>query len=99
MRRLNISIVVGIVVAVLGAGIVVAYGQSVDKRVASGKQLVDVLVADSDLEAGTPANEITDRVHVQQVPSSYVATGALDSIGALTGDLPVDSVLAGPIPT
>jgi hypothetical protein len=27
MRKLNLSIVVGVIVAVLGAGIVVAYGQ------------------------------------------------------------------------
>ena len=36
MRKLNVSIVVGVIVAVLGAGIVVAYGQSVDKRAAGG---------------------------------------------------------------
>lgn len=98
MRKLNISIVVGIVVAVLGAGIVVAYGQSVDKRIASGKQAVAVVVADADLQAGTPAKDITDQVHVEQVPSSFVADGALASVDALTSDLPAGSVLAGPIP-
>jgi pilus assembly protein CpaB len=99
MRRLNISIVVGIVVAVLGAGIVVAYGQSVDKRIASGKQSVAVVVADADLAAGTPAGDVTKQVHVEQVPASFVADGALSSVDALTSDLPKDSVLAGPVPT
>src|SRR4051794_32087591 len=97
MRKLNISIVVGVVVAVLGAGIVVAYGQSVDKRIANGKHPVAVLVADGDLDAGTPANDVAGRVHVDQVPSSYVADGALASAAALS-DLPVGSVLAGPVP-
>ena len=96
MRRLNISIVVGVVVAVLGAGIVVAYGQSVDKRIASGKQLVSVVVADGDLAAGTPAHDIAGQVHVDKVPSSYVAHGALSSVAALA-DLPAGSVLAGPV--
>jgi pilus assembly protein CpaB len=99
MRRLNISIVVGIVVAVLGAGIVVAYGQSVDKRIASGKQSVAVVVADADLAAGTPAGDVTRQVHVEQVPASFVADGALSSVDALMSDLPKDSVLAGPVPT
>ena len=96
MRKLNISIVVGVIVAVLGAGIVVAYGQSVDKRIASGKQLVAVLVADGDLAAGTPADDVAGQVHVDKVPSSYVAHGALSNVAALT-DLPDGSVLAGPV--
>jgi Flp pilus assembly protein CpaB len=98
MRRLNISIVVGVVVAVLGAGIVVAYGQSVDKRIASGKTPVAVLVADADLEAGTPASDVAKQVHVEQVPSSFVADGAMSSVEAITSDLPTGSVLAGPVP-
>ena len=87
MRKLNLSIVVGVIVAVLGAGMVVAYGQSVNKRIASGKHPVAVLVANSDLGAGTPASELASKVHVQQMPSAYVASGALDSVGALTSSL------------
>ena len=98
MRKLNLSIVVGVVVAVLGAGIVVAYGQSVDKRIASGRNPVAVLVADGDLDAGTPASEVARRVHVDEVPSSYVADGALTSVTALSS-LPAGSVLAGPVPS
>jgi Flp pilus assembly protein CpaB len=98
MRKLNISIVVGVIVAVLGAGIVVAYGQSVDKRIANGKHPVSVLVADGDIDAGTPASDVAGRVHVERVPSSYVADGALSSVSALTSDLPRGSVLTGPVP-
>src|SRR3954447_5686722 len=97
MRKLNISIVVGVVVAVLGAGIVVAYGQSVDKRIASGKHPVAVLAADGRPGARAPAGDVAGRVHVDQVPSSYVAEGALSSTAALS-DLPAGSVLAGPAP-
>jgi pilus assembly protein CpaB len=99
MRRLNISIVVGVIVAVLGAGIVVAYGQSVDKRAATGKNPVAVVVADNDLAAGTPAGDVAGQVHVEQVPSSFVADGALGSVAALTSNLPDGSVLAGPVPS
>src|SRR3954471_3523673 len=98
MRKLNLSIVVGVIVAVLGAGMVVAYGQSVNKRIASGKHPVAVLVANSDLNAGTPAGELASKVHVQQMPSAYVASGALDSVGALTSSLTKGAVLTGSIP-
>src|SRR3954467_9779826 len=96
MRKLNVSIIVGVVIAVLGAGIVVAYGQSVDKRIASGKNPVAVVVADSDFDAGTSASELTSRVHVEQVPSAFVPAGALDTLQALKS-VPKGAVLTGPV--
>lgn len=98
MRKLNVSIVVGVIVAVLGAGIVVAYGQSVDKRAASGKNPVSVLVADGDLAAGTSASDVATRVHVEKVPSSYVANGALTDAGTLAATVGNHAVLTGPVP-
>jgi Flp pilus assembly protein CpaB len=98
MRKLNLSIVVGVIVAVLGAGMVVAYGQSVNNRIASGKHPVAVLVADSDLDAGTPAADIASKVHIEKVPSAYVASGALGTVGALTSSLATGAVLTGPVP-
>lgn len=96
MRKLNLSIVVGVVIAVLGAGIVVAYGQSVDNRIASGKNPVSVVVADGDLDAGTPARDVASKVHVEQVPSAFVAAGALHTAGDVKA-LPDGSVLTGPL--
>ena len=96
MRKLNLSIVVGVVIAVLGAGIVVAYGQSVDNKVADGKNPVAVLVADSDLEAGTAASELASKVRVEQVPSAFVADGALRSTDGLSA-MPDGTVLSGPL--
>jgi Flp pilus assembly protein CpaB len=98
MRKLNVSIVVGVIVAVLGAGIVVAYGQSVDKRAAGGKNAVSVLVADGDLAAGTPASDVASHVHLQKVPSSFVASGALSDADTLTSSVGDHAVLTGPVP-
>ena len=98
MRKLNVSIVVGVIVAVLGAGIVVAYGQSVDKRAVSGKNPVSVLVANSDLAAGTPASDVASNVHLVKVPSAYVASGALSDAGSLTDTVGDHAVLTGPVP-
>ena len=97
MRKLNVSIVVGVIVAVLGAGIVVAYGQSVDKRAVSGKNAVSVLVADSDLDPGTPASEVASHVHVQKMPSSYAVDGALGDVQTLTSSVGRNAVLTGPV--
>lgn len=97
MRKLNVSIVVGVIVAVLGAGIVVAYGQSVDKRAAAGKHPVSVLVADSDLAAGTPVSQVASSVHLEKMPSSYVVDGALTDAQSLSSTVGDHSVLTGPV--
>ena len=97
MRKLNLSIVVGVIVAVLGAGMVVAYGHSVNKRIASGKNPVAVLVANDAIPAGTPAKDIGSRVHVEQVPSAFVVSDALASTSALS-QLSAGAVLTGAVP-
>ena len=98
MRKLNLSIVVGVIVAVLGAGMVVAYGQSVKKHADSGKDMVSVLVANSELTAGSPASDLSSQVHVAKVPLAYVVHDALSNTGALTS-LPQGSVLSGTVPS
>ena len=40
MRKLNVMIVAGLIVAVIGAAVVIAYGRSVDNRIADGRQTV-----------------------------------------------------------
>jgi Flp pilus assembly protein CpaB len=98
MRKLNVTVVVGVIVAVLGAGMVFAYGQTVDRRVSNGKDPVSVLVADSGLAAGTPASSLRHSVHVDKVPAAYVVGGALTTVDGLASDVPEGAVLAGPIP-
>src|ERR1043165_9199937 len=97
MRKLNVSIVVGVIVAVLGAGIVVAYGQSVNKRAVTGKNPVSVLIADSDLDAGTPASEVASHVHVAKVPSAFAVDGAISDPSTLTSSVGKNAVLTGPV--
>lgn len=98
MRKLNLSIVVGVIVAVLGAGIVVAYGQSVDRRIAGGKEAVNVLVANGDIAAGTPANEVAGKVHVEKMPKAYAVHGAVSDVQTLLSSVGRQSVLTGSVP-
>jgi pilus assembly protein CpaB len=98
MRKINLSIVVGVIVAVAGAGMVVAYGQSVSHKAATGRNPVAVLVADRDLPAGTPAKSLASSVHVANVPSAYVVSGAMHNVGSLTSSLAKGAVLTGSVP-
>ena len=45
MKKLNISVVIGVIVALIGAGLVLVYGRHVNNKIAGGKQTMPVLVS------------------------------------------------------
>lgn len=93
MRRLNITVIAGIIAAVLGVLIVVTYGHGVDKKIADGKATVGVLVSSAALTAGATPQSLTSKVEMKQVPRAYVS---VDALGSLTA-LPAGSVLRAPV--
>lgn len=95
MRRLNVTIIAGLIAALLGAVLVFSYGRNVDERIAEGEEKVNVLVATGDLEAGAPADSLTQSVQTEQIPRAYVVEGALDSLADVQGLTLVAPVPAG----
>ncbi len=72
MRKLNVTIVAGLVVALIGAALVVVYGRGVDQRIADGKELVSVFVATSDIAAGATSPTVGAAVETRQIPRAYL---------------------------
>jgi pilus assembly protein CpaB len=98
MRKLNVSVVVGILVALVGAGLVFIYGHNADNKISAGRHPMSVLVADTALNAGTAAGDVAGHVHVAQIPAAYVVKGALTSPSALASPSAQRAVLAGSVP-
>jgi pilus assembly protein CpaB len=84
MRKLNISVLVGIIVALVGATLVFVYGRHVNDKISSGKATMSVLVANDAIPAGTSAGDVASHVHVAQIPSAYVVSGAITTMTQLT---------------
>ncbi len=97
MRKLNASVVIGLIVALLGAGTVYAYGRSLDRRAQQGQQMQTVLVASSALSAGSTVDEVRANVRAAQVPAAYAVADPLSSLDELAR---TDSgaVLLGDVP-
>ena len=93
MRRLNITVIAGILAAIVGVAIVLTYGHGVDKRVADGKQTIGVLVASDALQPGATPAALASKVEVRQVPRAYIG---IDAIGDLKV-LPAGSILRVPV--
>ncbi|MGN6474656.1 MAG: Flp pilus assembly protein CpaB [Mycobacteriales bacterium] len=98
MRKLNITIVVGIVVALIGAGLVFVYGHNVNSKISDGKRTVDVLVADQALGAGMTAANVISHVHVAQIPSAYVVKNPIAATSSLSAPQAASAVLVGTVP-
>lgn len=94
MRKLNASIIVGIIIAIIGAGTVLAYGRSVDKRVLDGRQAQTVVVATQPLTAGMSASAVRSEVRTEQVPSAFAVDRAL----AKLSEVPAGQVLLSSVP-
>lgn len=94
MRKLNASIVIGIIVAIIGAASVVAYGRTIDQRVVRGRQAETVLVADDTLASGTPVSALEGRVHAVQMPAAFVVDQAVASLSSV----PSGKVLTSAVP-
>ncbi len=92
MRKLNVTILIGVLAAVLGFGLVIAYGSNVDQRVAAGKKTQSVLVAAEALSAGATPGDLSSKVRATDLPQAYLADGALTDLKEVAG-----KVLLGPI--
>jgi Flp pilus assembly protein CpaB len=98
MRKLNITIIVGIVVAIIGAGLVFYYGHNVDNKISDGKHTISVLVADESLGTGMSAGDVVSHVHVAQIPDAYVVKNAIAATSSLTASGAESAVLVGSVP-
>ncbi|MBB3676188.1 pilus assembly protein CpaB [Modestobacter versicolor] len=100
MRRV-LAVLTALALAAFGAFVLIGYVRGADARAEAGAVLVPVLVVDEAVPAGTPVEELADRVSTAQVPQRLVASGALDELTTVSGLstttelLPGEQVVAG----
>jgi pilus assembly protein CpaB len=94
MRRL-LAVLTALALAVFGAVVLVAYVHGADARAEAGAVLVPVLVVDTDVPAGTAAEDVAGSVSTVQVPQRLVATGAIGDLTEVAGLTTTATLLAG----
>lgn len=85
MRRRLTGIIAAVALAGLGTFALVQYVRGAEDRALAGEEVVDVLVVDTPIVAGTPSDELADRLRVEQVPVKLRAADALADLGAADG--------------
>jgi pilus assembly protein CpaB len=84
IRRL-IAVIAAMLLAGVGAVLLLAYVGAADRRAMAGMETVNVLVVEKRVPAGTPAEKLGGLVTAKTLPVKAVATGTVSSLEPIRG--------------
>lgn len=85
MKKKRLSLLAAILLVALGTVALVKYVSTAEDRALAGEELVDVLVLNAPVPAGTAATELQSYLRVEAVPVKVQAAGALASLSEAEG--------------
>jgi pilus assembly protein CpaB len=85
LRRRLLAALAALVLAALGAVVLLAYVRGADARALAGVQTVDVLVVDRPVPEGTPGEELAELVRTERLPARAAVPGAVTGLDELAG--------------
>ena len=101
MTKRIAGFLIAIVLALIGTVALVAYVATAEQRALAGEELIEVYVVRAPISSGTAAEDVEGYVTVEQVPLKVRASGAVDNLPALAGQvaavdlMPGEQLLAG----
>jgi pilus assembly protein CpaB len=88
-------LIAAIVVAALGTAVLVLFVKNAEDRALKGEEVVNVLVVEETIPAGTPVGEIGGSIKLEKVPAKVVNDGAVGDLSALSGLVAAIQLLPG----
>jgi pilus assembly protein CpaB len=85
VKKKRLSLIAAVALVAIGTLALVQYVSTAEDRALAGEELVDVLVVNAAVPAGTSATELQQYVRIEAVPAKVQAAGALASIGDAEG--------------
>jgi len=95
MKTRIIGAIVALVIAVVGAFLLVTYVRGADARAAAGTELVEVYVVQEQIPEGTAGEEVQEFVRVDTIPVRNLAEGAVTDLADLNGLVASADILVG----
>ncbi|HEX5094409.1 MAG TPA: RcpC/CpaB family pilus assembly protein [Acidimicrobiia bacterium] len=84
-----------VALAAIGTVVIVGYVNGAEDRALAGEEVVKVLVVTDQIPAGTPAEDIGDRVKIEQVVEKVKADGAVIDVDDLKGKVASATLVPG----
>jgi pilus assembly protein CpaB len=95
MKRRVLSGVAAVVLAAVGAVLLLSYVGAADQRAMAGLQTVNVLVVTKQIAKGTSADELQALVTSKQLPAVAVPSGAVSELSQLVGQVATSELEPG----
>ena len=95
MNRKVLGLVAAIALAVIGVFAIVAYVNGAEDRALAGEKVATVLIVKKEIPAGTPANEIGDRVSLERITEKVRAEGAMTTLTPVDGKVTNAALVPG----
>ena len=95
MKTRIIGAVVALILAALGAFVLVTYVRGADARAAEGTELSDVYIVQEAIPKGTPGESVEEFVKVDTVPQRNLAEGYVTDLEDLAGLVSDAEILPG----
>ncbi|MGW4928691.1 Flp pilus assembly protein CpaB [Agromyces sp. NPDC004153] len=95
MKTRIIGAIVALVVAAVGAFLLITYVRGADARAAAGTELAEVYIVREEIPEGTDGGVIADFVRLDTVPIRNIADGAVSDLSELEGLVADADILVG----
>lgn len=98
-NRRTVILIVAVVVALVAAGAIYSYLNSVQNRAYHDAKLVKVFRVDKDITKGLPGEQAIDQSYVKSsdIPQKYRPTTALTDINGIRGKVALNNLSAGQV--
>lgn len=90
-----IAAMAAIVLAIAGTVLLVSYVRGIERQVADGERIIEILVVQEAVIAGTLADDLGSRVDVEPIAARHVVEGALADLASVEGLLVVTDLVPG----
>lgn len=95
MKTRVIGAILALILAGIGAFLLIAYVRGADARAASGAEMVDVFVVQEEIPQGTPGESVSEFVKSDTIPQRNLADGAVTDLDELAGLVTDAAILPG----
>lgn len=95
MKTRIIGAILALVLAVIGAVVLVTYVRGADARAAEGAELEDVYIVEAEIPQGTRGEEVQEFITVDQVPKRNANEDRVTELADLEGLVALSAVLPG----
>ena len=95
MKYRILSAVAALILAAIGAVLILGYVSGAEKRALAGTETRTVLVVTKTIAAGTPVAEITEAVGTRVLPRSAISAGTVAALSTLSGTVTAVELVPG----